>query len=318
MRITFALGLMAVSIVPLAAQSDLRSQEIEQARDQKEQQLQPEAQSRLEHEFVRVQRWSSLLFGEADGVHVRLGGMVPGSGLAVGPEYTRRDLWDGRLALRMNAEGSTRGWYRSQFQAGLPELWNRRAFIDFNTTHRDFSSVAYYGPGPDSQKSGRSNYRLEDTLVEVRSGVRPMRHLTAGVTGGFLAVNVGPGASSTYISTDRQFGPDVAPGVNRQTNFWRSGAFVEYDWRDHPSDTTSGGKYVAEYLVFSDRQLGRFGFHRVDLDVQQYIPFFNHKRVIALRGRSSLADPRQGQDVPFYQQPTLGGPDTLRGYRAFR
>ncbi len=317
MRITLALGL-AAWITPLAAQPDLRSQEIEAARDQKEQQLESETQPRFERDFVRVQRWTSLLFGDTNGFHLRLGGMAPGSGLALGPEYTRKDLWDSRLLLRLNAAASTRGWYRSQFQAGLPELWNGRAFVDFSTTHRDYGSMAYYGPGPDSRKSGRSDYRLEDTLVELRPGIRPMRRLTAGVTGGFLAVNVGPGASSTFISTDRQFGPDATPGITRQSSFWRSGAFVQYDWRDHPSDTTSGGKYVAEYLVFSDRQLGRFSFNRLDLDVQQYIPFLNHKRVIALRGRSSLAAPHQGQQVPFYLQPTLGGPDTLRGFGAFR
>lgn len=32
--------------------------------------------------------------------------------------------------------------------------------------------MPYYGPGPDSQKSGRSDYRMEDTNVELRPGFR--------------------------------------------------------------------------------------------------------------------------------------------------
>jgi len=56
----------------------------------------------------------------------------------------------------------------------------------------------------------------------------------------------------------------------------------------------------------------------MDLEVQQYIPFFNRRRVIALRGKSVLTYADSGQRVPFYLQPTLGGSDDLRGFRPFR
>jgi outer membrane protein assembly factor BamA len=40
--------------------------------------------------------------------------------------------------------------------------------------------------------------------------------------------------------------------------------------------------------------------------------------VIAFRALGEFTDPRRGQFVPFYLQPNLGGPDNLRGYRAYR
>ena len=126
---------------------------------------------------------------------------------------------------------------------------------------------------------------------------------------------MGPGHSSQYISSERQFGPAVAPGIDRQTNFWRGGGLLEYDWRNNPSDPTSGGKYSAQYVRYLDQNLGRYSFLRLDLDAWQYIPLFNHTRVIALHGASSLTTTNNTQQVPFYLQPTLGGPDTLRGYR---
>jgi len=107
----------------------------------------------------------------------------------------------------------------------------------------------------------------------------------------------------------------VAPGIDHQTGFWRGGGLIEYDWRDHPSFTTSGGRYSAQYVRYLDQSLGRYSFMRVDLDAWQYIPLFNHTHVIALHGASSLTDTNGTQVVPFYLQPTLGGPDTLRGYR---
>jgi outer membrane protein assembly factor BamA len=54
------------------------------------------------------------------------------------------------------------------------------------------------------------------------------------------------------------------------------------------------------------------------LELQQYVPFFNERRVIALRARSVLTASPRGQAVPFFLQPTLGGPDDLRGFAAFR
>ena len=40
--------------------------------------------------------------------------------------------------------------------------------------------------------------------------------------------------------------------------------------------------------------------------------------MIAFRAAASLTDTSGAQRVPFYLQPTLGGPDTLRGYRYYR
>ena len=45
---------------------------------------------------------------------------------------------------------------------------------------------------------------------------------------------------------------------------------------------------------------------------------FQQRRVIALRGRVEATSPRDGNRVPFYLQPTLGGSEDLRGFRPFR
>jgi outer membrane protein assembly factor BamA len=197
----------------------------------------------------------------------------------------------------------------------LPHLFGDRVSLDFSVAHRNISEMPYYGPGPDSRKTGRSDYRLKDTNVELRPEVRLYKGLRAGLIGSYLANNVAPGHSSRYISSDRQFGPNAAPGIDRQTNFWRGGGVLEYDWRDRASDPTSGGKYSAQYVRYLDQDLGRYSFFRLDLNASQYIPLFNHTRVIALRGSSSLTTASGNQRVPFYLQPALGGPDTLRGYR---
>jgi hypothetical protein len=299
------------------AQEQLRTDLIESARTQKQENLTPESEPKPERRLESIEHSVPyrLLTGDLDGFGVGLGTVIPGSAFAVLPRYTRTDLLAGRLTLRINALAATNESYAGGLDLAMPSVFNGYGFVDFNVVHRDISQMPYYGPGPDSRKTGRSDYRLEDTNVELRPGIRIYKHLRASVIGSYLAVNVGPGHSTRYISTNAQFGPAAAPGIDHQTGFWRGGGLLEYDWRDSTSNPTSGGRYSAQYVRYLDQNLGRYSFLRLDLDASQYIPLFNHTRVIALRGASSLTTTNSTQLVPFYLQPTLGGPDTLRGYR---
>jgi outer membrane protein assembly factor BamA len=303
-----------------AVHAQLRSDLIESARIEKEANLTPETSPKAERAIMSVQKSVPyrLLTGDLNGFGVGFGNITPGAGFAVGPQYNRSDLLGGRLTVSVAARASVNESYLGRLDVSLPNLFGGRAFVDFITMHRDISEMPYYGAGPDSRKSGRSDYRLEDTNVELRPGFRPFQKLRVGLIGSYLAVNVGQGHSTRYISAERQYGPDVAPGIDRQTNFWRGGGFVEYDWRDRASNPTSGGKYSAQYVRYLDRDLATSSFLRLDLDATHYVPLFNHTRVIALHGSSSLTTTGGSQRVPFYLQPTLGGPDTLRGFRAYR
>lgn len=298
-------------------QPELRSGLIESARQEKAASLQPETPPRWQSRIESVERSLPyrLLTGAVDGFGVGVGNLTPGAGFAFGPQYSNGELWGGRLALRLLARASTNQSYLGRLDLSLSSLAGDRVFVDFTTVRRDITQMPYYGAGPDSVKTGRSNYRLEDTNVEIRPGVRVIKGLRASLIGSYLAVNIGPGKASRYISSDQQFRPIDAPGIDRQTGFWRGGGLIEYDWRDNAFDPTSGGSYSAQYVRYLDRGLGAYSFLRLDLDASHYIPLFNRTRVIALRGTSSLTTTGGNQRVPFYLQPALGGPQNLRGYR---
>ena len=308
------LGACGLAYAQTQASADL----ISEARAQKEATLTPQAEPKWQSRIESIEQSVPyrLLSGQFEGFGVGFGNVVPGAGFAAGVQYTRTDLWGERLKARVIARGTTNQSYLGRVDLSLPNLFGQRAFLDFSTTHRNISEMPYYGPGPDSEKNGRSNYRIEDTTVEVRPGVRVFKELRANLIGSYLAVNTGPGHSSRFISSEQQYGPDDAPGINHQTSFWRGGGLVEYDWRNSSSslDATGGGRYAAQYVRSLARE-SAFSFMRLDLDVEQYIPLFNRTRVIALHGASSLTTTRSTQSVPFYLQPTLGGPYTLRGYQ---
>jgi outer membrane protein assembly factor BamA len=61
-----------------------------------------------------------------------------------------------------------------------------------------------------------------------------------------------------------------------------------------------------------------YAFRQVEFEFQQYFPYFNKGRVLALRSAVVLSFPKEGNQVPVYLQPVLGGNDDLRGFGNYR
>lgn len=305
---------------PLPAQVTSRAQETEAARQEKVRHLEPEESPKIERVLLTIKekRLVERITAGVAGFRLAIGGLVSGSGFALGPEYLRRDLSDGRVIVRASARASLKRYQLYDVQLTFPKLYHRKLFADLYAVHRNSPGIDYYGPGPDSQKTGRSDYRLEDTSYDLTAGVKPLRHLSVGGSLGLLQVNVGPGADRRFVSTEKIYTPASTPGIDNQSDFLRGGIFAQYDYRDNPGGPRKGGNYLFRYTWNSDRVLDLHSFRRMDLEVQQYIPFFNLRRVIALRGKSVLTYAGDGQRVPFYLQPTLGGSEDLRGFRPFR
>src|SRR5262249_10897845 len=77
--------------------------------------------------------------------------------------------------------------------------------------------------------------------------------------------------------------------------------------------------YVAvNFDRYSAQESSVFSFNRLSAVGEHYIPFWNQKRVIALRGSTILNFHSDHQVVPFYLQPTLGSDTELRGFRRYR
>jgi outer membrane protein assembly factor BamA len=247
-----------------------------------------------------------------------LGGMVNGSGFAGGLQFLRDDLENGGLVIRSSARISNRQYQLYDFEIGAPQLFSDRVYADVYLRYRNYPQTPYYGPGPGSAKTGRSNYRLEDSSSDFSAGLKPHRRLRLGVTGGYLQMNVGPGTEPRFVSSERIYTPGQTPGIDVQSDFLRGGVLTDLDLRDSPYGPRSGGHYYARFDYYDDRSVDRFSFRRLTAEVQQFVPIFNKKRVFAVRAKTTLSYPGPGQQVPFYLQPTLGAADDLRGFRPFR
>lgn len=247
-----------------------------------------------------------------------IGGMIANSGFGFGLQYLRPDLLDGNMLLRASARTSLRGYRLLDFEIGLPRIANDRVFADLYVRHRNYPQVNYFGPGNQSAETGRSNYRLEDMQADATLGVLPLRWLRLAAVGGYYRPNVGPGTSGSVISAEQIYSPQQAPGIQRQTDFWHGGGLVQVDYRDSPYGPRSGGQYYGRFDYYRDRRNLGHNFRRLTAEVQQFVPLFNKKRVIAARVLTLMNFENPNQQVPFYLQPSLGGWNDLRGYRPFR
>ncbi len=320
MRRICSAAFVALAATVVQAQVPSRAGEILAERVAKARDLKPEQPNKVERTFLRFRdgKWLERFTEGMLGFRPRFGGMVPGAGFAIGPEYQWQDRDEPTIVFRTGGQISTRAYRKYDLLLGLPRLANGVAFAEFYAVHHDYPSLGYYGSGPESEKSGRSNYRFEDTAVDATVGVRPLRRLSLGSSLGYVINNIGPGEDSRFISADRIYSSAQAPGIGRQPNLLRYGAFAQYDYRDLPEGARRGGNYFAQFSDYRDQTLNLHDFQRLDIELQQFLPLFNERRVFAIRARSSMCFHRNDQTIPFWHQPALGGSDDLRGFRPLR
>ncbi len=317
------LGLLAALFlgVPVASAQELtREALILKERQERAARLTPERASRWEDRILLLNEKKipqRLSYGY-NGLRAKLGGMITQGGFGIGPEYFREDLFGGRLESQISWQISTRAYQRGILRLRSRGLAGGRIEAEMLSMHHYYPKIQYYGPGPDSRKSGRSNFLLEDNSLDFSLGLSPIRSVLLGPSTGWLWINVGPGRDRRFASADNQFPPSGVPGIDRQTSFYRYGTFLRINTLDNSAGPRAGGFYLFQFNRYDDRRFSAYGFNLLEADLRQYIPFYNQRRVIALRARTLLTDTHAGESVPFYLQPWLGGGDDLRGFRPFR
>jgi outer membrane protein assembly factor BamA len=302
---------------------ETRTDEIEAERQAKQAAIASQPPDASSHNLLAdigsaVTIWNFTQVG-GRGLSLRLGGLATGSGFALGPEYVVKqgDLYDPDLVWSSFAVGSAEGYYKLQTGIQLPRLLDDHAYFSFDALRFDYPRLDFYGPGPDSAKTGRSDYRMQNNEFDIRGGLRIAKHLQVGLIGSFRNIHLDPGTHSGIAQTALLYTPVLAPGIDRQGNYLSGGFYAEYEGRDAPLDPHSGAYIFTRFQNFTGLN-ATANYDQFDFDGQQYVPFWNRRRVLALHLKSVLTLPHDNSAVPFFLEPTLGGPNDLRGFRPYR
>jgi len=315
-------ALVALQPIALAQQARTRAEQINLQRTDKQARLWPERTSGFVTQLNKLMERGLLEGGESgkglNGSQLVLGGMRSGNGTTVGVGYRRVDLWSERISLRVTARGTLARAYMFDAEIESPRLETKRTNLRVYAKYENSPQMDYYGQGPDSEKGMRSSYRLEDFALDLESSHRVWWRFYVGAIGGIYSANTGPGRRRGFPSTEEIFSPEETPGLGQQGTFLRAGGFVQLDFRDNPGGPRSGGNYYSRYTRYWDQDFGQHSFHRLESAAEQYIPYWNKTRVVALRLASVMVYAEPGQTVPFFLQATLGGNRFLRGFARYR
>ncbi len=260
--------------------------------------------------------------GEKSGLYPEMGNMITGAGwISIGPGY--RQWIDGdRMFVDASAAMSWRSYKMARARFELTNLARSRVALGAEGRWQDFTQNTYFGEGPDSSESDRSEYRLKSLNAVGYANVRPVRWLTIGARVGWLRHPLLLEPAGTFQrdnpATQDRFPDNPAFALAEQPSYLHGEASITADTRDHRSHPPSGGLYRAAWTRFSDRDTGGFSFQRFEAEAAHFIPVAGSRITVALHGWLVASDTAEGSVVPFYLMPSLGGSNTLRAYANYR
>ena len=261
--------------------------------------------------FIEESRLFGKIFNPPRGWFAQVGGVSEGNGFTLGGGY-RETTPFGVVTAR------SVGSLRQSFLAGV-DITQRflprdAGFVTASVVRRHEAVQRFYGLGAETSFDDQSSFGLSAVQADLVAGVQIAHWLTASAGIGYFNPDLTSSSEKSRVPdvADR-FPADTLPGQARQPNFLTTQLGLIVDTRDTPNPR-SGGLYQATVRRFDDRDGGAYTFTDTRIDLQQFVPFWNLSRVLALRVLAHHADGIGQAQVPFYLMPTLGGARVLRGY----
>jgi hypothetical protein len=298
---------------------DSRAQAVIAAEQEKAKHLELQEPPRGERKFDHIQKdILDRLFNE-NGPALKFGGIPTGGGFSLGPQYTRQDFLADHLLWNTYVSGSTKKWYGGESSFDFHDLANGHLEFKVDGGYQNSGSVWYFGEGPASLKSDKTDFDREFTTTHFGAfGHFFDQKLTVGYTVGGLLVHVGPGSLSGTPTIEQLFNGANTPGLTQQANFVTGTTTVQLDFSHLGFSNPVGLQLEADDSQFFDQSGLQANFHLLETQATYYLPITNGMRTLIFRVRNETAFAENNQTVPFYLQPTLGGPDDLRGYDRYR
>jgi surface antigen Omp85-like protein len=291
---------------------DTREATVEQAQSEKAKNLRPYVPSRGEKLITEL---SNAFVNATTTWHPYLENSYSGGGFALGAGYTQHVSPYNFVDVRGSYSVERYKLAEAEFLA--PRIFHRRGKLSVVGGWRDATQVGFYGFGSNTELSNRANYAFEQPYGGARLTFWPTRRLF--VLGGGVDVSrwslkdpLGrpPAVQEVYT-------PATLPGLGTVTTFRHMEATVGVDTRPSDGYARRGGFYGVTGHDYTDTD-SKFGFRQIDYEAIQHIPILRESWVISLRGLASTTSHKDGQQIPFFTLPSLGGGSNLRGFQSWR
>ncbi len=173
----------------------------------------------------------------------------------------------------------------------------------------------FFGLGPNSTKAAKAYYTASTYLATVTAGYNFTPHFRFGITERYYDVDLKEpiDGKSPSITTVFGSGSGVADSRNLTSTFklsFDSNAFY------NPAIPLSKTEASAAFLFSAVGAGSKSSFTGVDVQAKETLSYGHQRRfstVLRLHARRLF-----GGTIPFFEMPSLGGPNELRGYTAGR
>ena len=209
------------------------------------------------------------------------------------------------------------GYKRFEGEFVAPRLFKRRGSLSVLGGWREATQVGFYGIGIDTSKDDRTNYQFEQPYASALLTLFPTRRnlmLEGGVEWSQWKQGSGQGS---FPSVETIYTPETLTGLGATIDYLHTQATVGFDSRTSPGYARRGTFVGVHGHDYTDRD-EQFGFRRVDYEAIQHIPILREAWVISLHGLASTTHRKDGQELPFFMLPGLGGGSNLRAYSSWR
>jgi outer membrane protein assembly factor BamA len=190
-----------------------------------------------------------------------------------------------------------------------PAFSNGRYFLNFGGSFFKNATSRFFGLGQTTVEGNETNYTAREIRGNWRFGVYANEVTQIAVSQRFRQVSLQQGA------TDLPFTGDVfptVPGVQGETIIVGNRATFYYDTRNHLTTPTDGMAVTAyAELNVNARNDAHPIFSRYELDIKKLFPSESKRAILVIRADLQVT---LGDQVPFFEQSSLGGQNNLRGY----
>jgi hypothetical protein len=267
---------------------------------------------RVERFFRQVDR---ILEGGTLRWHPFLDSAYNGGGVTIG---AGRATYVGAYSyVDVRASYSARGYKRAEAELVVPRLFNRRGRLSAIGGWREATQVGFFGIGPDTSLDDRTNYRFQQPYGSVLLTLLPARkvlQLRGGV--GFTQWSLHPGEGA-FPAVEARYTPVSLPGLGVTVDYLHTHGAVALDWRTSPDYSRRGAFLGAALHDFADRE-AEYGLRMAEYEGIAHLPILRESWVLSVRGRVQSAFRKDGQEIPFFMLPSLGGGSTLRAFSSWR
>lgn len=190
-----------------------------------------------------------------------------------------------------------------------PAFSNGRYSLNFGASFFKNATARFFGLGQATSESAETNYTAREGRVNWRFGVHANEVTQIAVGQRFRQVSLEGGATDLPY-TGNQF--SSVDGVQGETLILGHRATFYYDTRDNLVSPTDGTAVTAFAELNQNIRNGDHPvYSRYELEIKKLLPSESKHAILIMRADLQAT---LGNQVPFFEQSSLGGQNNLRGY----